>query len=150
MEAFGLEYRSDYENNTNEGDSYNYSQPYNNNETTIIKGYDFSFELSNYNSIDDKETVKIDNKTYALKSEDKDYGFDLSINNEVIPMKIYDFIKSNSAFENNDNSDPSIIQDIQSKNYYLRIIYTSVSGSKEGSEKEIDNYEIKILVKIKN
>ena len=150
MEAFGLEYRSDYENNINEGGSYNYSQPYNNNEITIIKGYDFSFELSNFNAIDDKETVKIDNKTYALKSEDKEYGFDLSINNEIIPIKIYDFIKSNSAFENNDNSDPSIVQEIQSNNYDLRIIYTIVSGSKKGSVKEIDNYEIKILVKIKN
>ena len=67
MEALGLEYRSDYENNTNEGDSYNYSQPYNNNETTIIKGYDFSFELSNYNSIDDKETVKIDKELIKEK-----------------------------------------------------------------------------------
>jgi hypothetical protein len=150
MEAFGLEYRSDYEKNINEGGSYNYSQPYNNNEITIIKGYDFSFELSNFNAIDDKETVKIDNKTYALKSEDKEYGFDLSINNEIIPIKIYDFIKSNSAFENNDNSDPSIVQEIQSNNYDLRIIYTIVSGSKKGSVKEIDNYEIKILVKIKN
>ena len=101
-------------------------------------------------SPDDKETVKIDNKTYALKSEDKEYGFDLSINNEIIPIKIYDFIKSNSAFENNDNSDPSIVQEIQSNNYDLRIIYTIVSGSKKGSVKEIDNYEIKILVKIKN
>ena len=150
MEAFGYEYHSEYEKNINEGGSYNYSQPYNNNEITIIRGYDFSFELSNYNSIDDKETVKIDNKTYALKSEDKEYGFDLSINNEIIPIKIYDFIKSNSAFENNDNSDPSIVQEIQSKNYDLRIIYTIVSGSKKGKEKTIDNYEIKLLVKIKN
>ena len=106
--------------------------------------------MSNFNAIDDKETVKIDNKTYALKSEDKEYGFDLSINNEIIPIKIYDFIKSNSAFENNDNSDPSIVQEIQSNNYDLRIIYTSVYGSKKGSVKEKDNYEIKILVKIKN
>jgi hypothetical protein len=150
MEALGLEYRSDYEKNINEDGSYNYSQSYNNYEITIIKGYDFSFELSNFNSIDDKETVKIDNKTYALKSEDKEYGFDLSINNEIIPIKIYDFIKSNSAFENNDNSDPSIVQEIQSNNYDLRIIYNSVSGSKKGKEKTIDNYEIKILVKIKN
>lgn len=150
MEAFGLEYHSDYEKNINEGGSYNYSQPYNNNEITIIKGYDFSFELSNYNAIDDKETVKIDNKTYALKSEDKEYGFDLSINNEIIPIKIYDFIKSNSAFKNNDNSDPSIVQEIQSNNYDIRIIYISVSGSKKGKEKTIDSYEIMVLVKIKN
>ncbi len=150
MEAFGLEYRSDYEKNINEGGSYNYSQPYNNNEIMIIKGYDFSFELSNFNAIDDKETVKIDNKTYALKSEDKKYGFDLSINNEIIPIKIYDFIKSNSSFKNNDNSDPSIVQEIRSNNYDIRIIYNSVSVSIKGSENEIDNYEIKILVKIKN
>jgi hypothetical protein len=149
MEAFGLEYHSEYETNKNNDSNYNYNKSYNSNNITIVNGFDFSFDMSNYNSIDDKETVKIDNKTYALKSQDKDYGFDLSINNEVIPIKIYDFIKSNSAFENNDNSDPSIIQDIQSKNYDLRIIYTSVSGSKEGSEKEIDNYEIKVLVKIK-
>ena len=106
--------------------------------------------MSNYNSINEKDAIKIDNKTYALLSDKKDYGFDLSINNEVIPVKIYDFIKSNAAFENNDNSDDPIFQDIQSKNYDLKIIYTSVFGANKGSEKTIDSYEIKVLVKIKN
>ena len=150
MEAFGLEYQPDYETKINEDSNYSYSQPYNTNDITTVNGYDFSFEMSNYNSIDDKETVKIDNKTYALKSDKKEYGFDLSINNEVIPVKIYDFIKSNPAFENNDNTDDSIIQKIQSNNYDLVIIYSSVYGMKKRSGKTIDSYEIKILVKIKN
>ena len=150
MEAFGLKYHSEYETNGKEAANYNYSQVNNSNEITIIKGYDFSFEMSNYNSINEKDAIKIDNKTYALLSDKKDYGFDLSINNEVIPVKIYDFIKSNAAFENNDNSDDPIFQDIQSKNYDLKIIYTSVFGANKGSEKTIDSYEIKVLVKIKN
>jgi len=150
MEAFGLKYHSEYETNGKEAANYNYSQVNNSNEITIIKGYDFSFEMSNYNSINEKDAIKIDNKTYALLSNKKDYGFDLSINNEIIPVKIYDFIKSNAAFENNDNSDEPIFQDIQSKNYDLKIIYTSVFGANKGSEKTIDSYEIKVLVKIKN
>jgi hypothetical protein len=150
MEALGLEYHSDYETKVNEGTNYNYSTGYNSNDITIVKGFDFSFELSNYNSIDEKESVKIGNKTYALKSDKKDYGFDLLINSEVIPVKIYDFIKSNSAFENNDNTDATITQNIQSNNYDLNIIYISVYGAKKGLKKTVDSYEIKVLVKIKN
>jgi hypothetical protein len=150
MEAFGLRYRSDYETNINKDTNYYYSKSNNSNEITIVNGYDFTFEMSNYSSINDKETVIINNKTYALKSDKKEYGFDLSIDKEVIPIKIYEFIKSNSAFENNDNTDDSITQKIQSNNYDLVIIYNSVNGVKKGSEKTIDSFEIKILVKIKN
>ena len=150
MEAFGLKFRSDYETNINKDTNYYYSKSNNSNEITIVNGYDFTFEMSNYSSINDKETVIINNKTYALKSDKKEYGFDLSIDKEVIPIKIYEFIKSNSAFENNDNTDDSITQKIQSNNYDLVIIYNSVNGVKKGSEKTIDSFEIKILVKIKN
>ena len=150
MEAFGLEYRSDYETKEDNNTNFNYNKNYNSNNITIVNGFDFSFEKSNYNSIDDKESVKIDDKTYALKSVDKEYGFDLSINNEVIPVKIFDFIKSNSAFLNNEGSDEAIFQNIQSKNYDLKIIYSNVYGSKKGKEKTIDSYEIMVLVKIKN
>ena len=150
MEAFGLEYHSNYETKEDNNTNLNYNRNYNSNNITIVNGFDFSFEKSNYNSIDDKESVKIDDKTYALKSVDKDYGFDLSINNEVIPVKIFDFIKSNSAFLNNEGSDEAIFQNIQSKNYDLKIIYSNVYGSKKGKEKTIDSYEIVVLVKIKN
>jgi len=150
MEAFGLEYHSNYETKEDNNTNFNYNKNYNSNNITIVNGFDFSFEKSNYNSIDDKESVKIDDKTYALKSLDKEYGFDLSINNEVIPVKIFDFIKSNSAFLNNEGSDEAIFQNIQSKNYDLKIIYSNVYGSKKGKEKTIDSYEIMVLVKIKN
>ena len=150
MEAFGLEYHSNYETKEDNNTNFNYNKNYNSNNITIVNGFDFSFEKSNYNSIDDKESVKIDDKTYALKSVDKDYGFDLSINNEVIPVKIFDFIKSNSAFLNNEGSDEAIFQNIQSKNYDLKIIYSNVYGSKKGKQKTIDSYEIVVLVKIKN
>ena len=150
MEVFGLEYHSEYETNGKENANYNYSRVNNSNEVTIVNGYDFSFEMSNYDPIDEKDSVELGNKIYAMKSEKKEYGFDLSINNEVIPVKIYDFIKSNSAFENNDNSDELIVHIVQSNNYDLRIIYTSVYGSKKGPDKTIDSYEIKVLVKIKN
>lgn len=150
MEAFGLEYHSNYETKEDNNTNLNYNKNYNSNNITIVNGFDFSFEQSNYNSIDDKESVKIDDKTYALKSVDKDYGFDLSINNEVIPVKIFDFIKSNSAFLNNEGSDEAIFQNIQSINYDLKIIYSNVYGSKKGKEKTIDSYEIVVLVKIKN
>jgi hypothetical protein len=149
MEAFGLEYRSNYETNENEDTNYNYNNSYNSNNITIVSGFDFSFEMSNYNSLDDKDPIIIGNKTYVLKTNPTDYGFDLLINNEVIPAKIFDFIKSNSAFVNNEGSEESIIQNIQSNNYNIRIVYNNVYGSKKGNVKTIDSYEIKVLVKIK-
>lgn len=149
MEAFGLEYHSEYETNENNDTNYNYNKSYNSNNITIVNGFDFSFDMSNYNSLDDKDPVIIGNKTYNLKTNTTNYGFDLLINNEVIPVKIFDFIKANSAFVNNEGSDENIIQNLQSNNYDIRIIYNNVYGSKKGQVKSIDSYEIKVLVKIK-
>ena len=150
MEALGFEYRGSYETSVDEDANYSYTQEYGSNNVMVLSGFDFSFEMSNYTNIDEPKPVKIDNKTYNLITESKDYGFDLKINNEVIPVKIFDYIKSNSAFENNDNTDDSIVQNIQANNYDLRIFYSSVYGSKKGTEKTVDSYEIKVLVKIKN
>ncbi|MEY3499810.1 MAG: hypothetical protein RL308_1479 [Bacteroidota bacterium] len=149
MEAFGLQYRSDYDKNENDENYFNYN--FNENDKiNNVHGYDLSFTLSNFGSFEDDEGVKFNDKIYKVKSVKQNYGLDLQINQDRIPLKIYDFINSNSAFELNDNSDEKITQKIETVKYDILITYSSVNGSKKGKIKTVENYEIKVLVKIKN
>ena len=149
MEAFGLQYRSDYDKNENEGNYFNYN--FNENDKiNNVHGYDLSFTLSNFGSFDSEEGVKINDKTYKVKSVKQNYGLDLQINQDSVPLKIFDFINSNPAFELNDDTDEKIIQKIETVKYNILITYNSVNGSKKGKIKTIENYEIEVLVKIKN
>jgi len=149
MEAFGLQYRSDYDKNENDENYFNYN--FNGNDKiNNVHGYDLSFTLSNFGSFEDDEGVKFNDKIYKVKSVKQNYGLDLQINQDRIPLKIYDFINSNSAFELNDNSDEKITQKIETVKYDILITYSSVNGSKKGKIKTVENYEIKVLVKIKN
>ena len=75
---------------------------------------------------------------------------DLKINQESIPLKIYGFINSNPAFELNDDTDEKITQKIETLKYDILITYSSVSGRRIGKLKTVENYEIKVLVKIKD
>ena len=81
MEALGFEYRGSYETSLDDDANYSYTQEYGSNNVMVLSGFDFSFEMSNYTNIDEPKPVKIDNKTYNLITESKDYGFDLKINN---------------------------------------------------------------------
>lgn len=149
MEAFGLQYRSDYDKNENDENYFNYN--FNENDKiNNVHGYDLSFTLSNFGSFEDDEGVKFNDKTYKVESVKQNYGLDLQINQDRIPLKIYDFINSNSDFENNDNSDEKITQKIETEKYDILIAYSSVSGTKKGKIKTIENYEIEVLVKIKD
>jgi hypothetical protein len=150
MDAFGMQYRSDYDKNEKDGGYFNYN--FNENESQTIHnihGYDLSFSLSNFSKFDCIECAKINEKTFSIKTKKQNYGLDLQINQDNIPLKIYDFINSNSAFELNDNSDDKIIQKIETVKYDILITYSSVSGRKTGKLKTVENYEIKVLVKIK-
>jgi hypothetical protein len=151
MKAFGLQYRSDYDSIEKDGNYFNYN--FNENETqkiNVVHGYDLSFIVSNFRNFDCNECVKINGKTFSIKTNKQNYGFDLQINQDNIPLKIYDFINSNPAFELNDATDEIITQKIETVKYDILITYSSVSGRINGKLKTIENYEIKVLVKIKD
>ena len=151
MKAFGLQYRSDYDSNEKDGNYFNYN--FNENETqkiNVVHGYDLSFIITNFVNLDCNECVKINEKTFSVKTKKQNYGLDLQINQDSIPLKTYDFINSNPAFELNDDSDEIITQKIETVKYDILITYSSVSGRINGKLKTIENYEIKVLVKIKD
>ena len=151
MKAFGLQYRSDYDSIEKDGNYFNYN--FNENESqkiNVVHGYDLSFTVSNFGNFDCNECVKIYEKTFSVKNNKQNYGFDLQINQDNIPLKIYDFINSNPAFELNDATDEIITQKIETVKYDILITYSSVSGRINGKLKTIENYEIKVLVKIKD
>ena len=151
MKAFGLKYRSDYDSIEKDGNYFNYN--FNENESqkiNVVHGYDLSFTVSNFGNFDCNECVKIYEKTFSVKTNKQNYGFDLQINQDNIPLKIYDFINSNPAFELNDATDEKITQKIETVKYDILITYSSVSGRINSKLKTIENYEIKVLVKIKD
>ena len=151
MKAFGLQYRSDYDSNEKDGNYFNYN--FNENETqkiNVVHGYDLSFIITNFVNLDCNECVKINEKTFSVKTKKQNYGLDLQINQVSIPLKTYDFINSNPAFELNDDSDEIITQKIETVKYDILITYSSVSGRINGKLKTVENYEIKVLVKIKD
>lgn len=149
MEALGYEYRSKYESSevSNVNFYYNfYSNDFQNIEN--IHGYDMSFSLSkNFNKMDCKNCLKINGVSYSIQSIEKDYGIDLKINRDVLALKIIDFINKNEAFNKNYNE--KIIQKIDFQKYTVLIIYRSVSGKKKNQVKEVDYYEIDVLLSIK-
>jgi len=147
MEALGYEYRSSYDRKNN---TYFYYNFYNDEKIENIHGYDLSFSISKYGHLDCKDCIKINDKAYTITSTDKNYGVDLRINQDIIPLKIVDFVNKNSAFHQNNNSNEKITQKIETPKYALLITYISVNGKKEGSKITVEQYEIKVMVGIKN
>lgn len=147
MESLGYVYRSEYERNTNSNFYYNFYND--NNPIENIHGYDISFSLSNYNNLEPKKTIRINSKTYKVSSNKKEYGVDLHINQDKIPLRIYDFINQNKGFKSN-KSDKKIIQKIEDTKYALQLTYISVSGKMDENKKIIDEFQINVLLGIKD
>lgn len=150
MEALGLQYHSDYDRKDKDNTEFNYYGNGNNKNTVEnIHGYDMSFVLSKNNDFECTDCIKIDGVSYAIKSAENEYGLNLQINNDIIPLKIVDFVNKNSDFEY-ENSDKKITQKIELPKYDIIITYISVNGKKVGAKKVIDQYQIKVMLKIKN
>jgi len=150
MKALGFHYRYQYDKIVNnENDTDFYYNLYNNEQQTIenIHGYDIAFFIGNNENLDCDKCININNKSYSIVSTKKDYGFDLQINQEVIPIKIVDFVNENPAFSQNKNQ--KIIQKIDSPKYSILITYLTANGKKEGKKKTLNQYRIKVLVSIK-
>lgn len=149
MEALGLQYHSDYDRKDKDNtEFYYYGNEKNQNTVENIHGYDMSFILSKNNAFECADCIKIDGVSYSIKSAEKEYGIDLQINQDIIPLKIIDYVNKNSSFEY-ENSDKEIAQKIELPKYDIIITYISLNGKKVGTKKVLDQYQIKVMLKIK-
>jgi hypothetical protein len=135
----------------NENDNEFYYNLYKNEQQSLenIHGYDLSFSIGNNNDLKCNECINFNNKNYSVISSKTDYGLDLQINQDTIPLKIVDFVNANPAFGQSENSGEKIIQKIESPKYTILMTYISVSGEIKGKKKTLDRYQIKVLVQIK-
>lgn len=150
MEALGYEYQSRYAKKEKNNDEFYYYY-YENDQNVVenIHGYDMSFNLSSNDNFECKDCIKFENKSYSIKSANKDYGLDLQINQDRIPLEIIDFVNNCSDFKQN-NSDKKITQSIETQKYKILITYLNANGKFKNNKKVLTNYNIKVLVKIKN
>lgn len=149
MEALGTKYVSRYETKTSDENEINYYNPtYSDIEN--IHGYDFKIELTNYRTDKINESIVIDNQKYMIQTNKKEYGFDLIINQNTIPIDLLSFIVSEKAKFKKSNPDVKIIQFIDLAKYQIKIKYESVNAQLKPENKKITNYNIKMLVKIKS
>ncbi len=153
MESLGYEYQSEYAKRDNLNDSFNYYF-YENNENSIdnIHGYDFIFTLSKSNPFECNNCVTINNVSYSVKAIKKDYGQDLQINQDIIPLKIDDFVNSNSKFKIGNHytdSPKKIEQKIENSKYNISLTYLLANGKVKNNNKIVANYQVKVMVGIK-
>ena len=151
MESLGFEYRSEYDRKEDLDDSFNYYF-YENTDNVVqnIHGYDFSFIQFNNNPFECNNCITIDNNSYSILSKVKDYGLDLQINKDIIPLKINDFVSSNSRFRTDySNSDKKIEQKIENSKYSILITYLSANGKIANKKNILENYRIEVMVGIK-
>lgn len=148
MESLGYEYRSKYDRKDDADDIFNYYFYEDTDEIVDIHGYDFIIVLYKNSPYECKSCLTIDKTIYSIKSKARDYGQDLIINQDIIPLKINDFINSSSGFTNN-NSDKKIEQRIENSKYTILLTYLSASGDVENNKKIPENYQIKVMVGIK-
>ncbi|WP_291141327.1 DUF4153 domain-containing protein [Flavobacterium sp. UBA7680] len=148
MESLGYEYRSRYDRKDDADDIFNYYFYEDTDEIVDIHGYDFIIVLYKNSPYECKSCLTIDKTIYSIKSKARDYGQDLIINQDIIPLKINDFINSSSGFTNN-NSDKKIEQRIENSKYTILLTYLSANGDIENKKKIPENYQIKVMVGIK-
>lgn len=147
MEALGLQYRSPYDSKKEINDDFYYN--YNTNEIQNIHGYDITFVYYQGLDLTCTDCIKINNVDYSILSIEKNYGLDLMINQDSIPLRISDFINTNYLlFKNRVNN--TISQRIESPKYSILINYLNASGSRKEKKLTLNNYQIRVTIKIKN
>lgn len=150
MGALGYEYRSLYANDDENNNVFYYTF-YENERNPVedIHGYDMSFLLSQNDDFKCTNCLKIENKSYSIKSIIKVYGVDLQINEDVIPLKIVDFVNKNNSFDKKNRSNEKITQIIESEKFSILITYLTVMGKVKKNKKIIETCQMKIMVAIK-
>ena len=150
MKALGFQYRYQYDRNErNKNDNEFYYNLYENEQQRIenIHGYDIAFSIGKNENLDCDKCININNKSYSIMSSKKEYGIELKINQDIIPLPIVDFVNENPAFDQNKNQ--KIVQKIESPKYTVLMTYLTVNGKKEGMKKTLNQYRIKVMIRIK-
>ncbi|TDE45373.1 DUF4153 domain-containing protein [Flavobacterium rhamnosiphilum] len=151
MMALGLQYRSDYDRKERNNTEYFYNFYENNNQNIEnIQGYDMSFSILNTEDLECNDCITIDNKSYSIISTKKEYGVDLQINQDIVPLKIVDFVNQTPDFDYNENWKQKITQKIETPKYTILIYYMNVGGERKGNKKTVNQFQIKVLLGIKN
>jgi len=91
--------------------------------------------------------MKINSKIYNISLPKTSYGVDLCINQDKIPLRIYDYVNQTKSFINNNSK--KIIQKIETPQYKIQLTYRSVSGKKQNNKKVIEEYQIDVLLGVK-
>ena len=149
VESLGYTYRSEYDRENDSNNSFNYYFYEDNEEIVNIHGFDFIITLYKNHGYECNNCLTIDKTIYTVKSKERDYGQDLIINQDIIPLKINDFINKNSGFSNDHNSLEKIEQRIENPKYTILLTYLSANGNIENNKKSPENYQIKVMVGIK-
>jgi len=151
MKALGYEYRSQYDrkNDADNSSFYYYFYGDDNDKVENIHGQDFLFSIYKNNNFECNNCISIDGKIYTIKSKETDYGVDFQINQDIIPIKINDFVNANSGFRKEYNSDEKIVQKVDNPKYTITLTYISANGTIEKQKKVLSNYQIKVMVGIK-
>ena len=150
MKALGFQYRYQYDRNErNKNDNEFYYNLYENEQQRIenIHGYDIAFSIGKNENLDCDKCININNKSYSIMSSKKEYGIELKINQDIIPLPIVDFVNENPAFDQNKNQ--KIVQKIESPKYTVLMTYLTVNGKKEGKKITLNQYRIKVMIRIK-
>lgn len=148
MEALGYTYRGSYYNAKDKNENFYYDY-YNSNEMNIekVQGYDFAFEITNNDYSNCENCLKLNGKTYSITNTKKDYGIELKINNDVIPLQINDFIQKNKNLLNDNKK--KITQNVITKKHEIQLNYKSLNGQNKNNRIELNWFTIKVLIKIK-
>lgn len=149
MESLGLEFRNEYDRKDTTKSTFYYSFYENNDNIKNIHGQDFMFTITSRNDFACNNCISLEKKSYSITSKKTDYGLDLQINQDTIPLKINDFVNTNSNFRTNNNSNKQIIQKIENPKYALELTYITASGSIEKKRMILQHYEIEIMIDIK-
>ncbi|MCV9931475.1 DUF4153 domain-containing protein [Flavobacterium sp. LS1R47] len=150
MNSLGFEYRYEYDRkNDLDTNFYYYLYENEDNQVTNIHGQDFLFTLSYNNTFKCDNCTSIDGKSYTIKSKKTDYGLDLQINQDIVPLKINDFVNANSNFRRNNHTNEKVIQKVDNPKYTITLTYVSANGNIVKGKKILTNCLIKVMVGIK-
>jgi hypothetical protein len=151
MNSLGFEYRYQYDQKNDIDNTFYYYFYGNDDKVENIHGQDFLFEISSNNDFECNNCTSIDGKSYTIKSKKTDYGIDLRINKDIIPLKLNDFVNANSNFKrnNSNNTNEKVIQKVDNQKYTITLTYLSANGTIVKEKKNLTNYQIKVIVGIK-
>ena len=91
--------------------------------------------------------MELNVKTYSITHTKKDYGIELKINNDVIPLQINDFILKNKGSLNDNHR--KLTQTITTKKYEIQLNHQYLDGENTGNKIELNWFTINALLKIK-